>query len=202
MRKTESAAVPELVLPRGVADLVEQVDTSQRHPGLQLDKLSPPGDQKAQRQAIEAVCGAARNEALLNALSFRRATLLENLVARRFQAVTTGPLTLHLARASGLENAGIHLHPVYGFVCLPGSGLKGMARAWAETVWLGGQSDRAAARNYIRAVFGWTASTDTGKARQTDDTPVRDGHRAGSVVFHDARGRQKTTIKSDTEIRI
>lgn len=187
MRKTENAAVPEkLVLPRSVADLVEQVDRSQRHPGLQLDKLSPPGDQKAQRQAIEAVCGAARSEALLNDLSSRRDTLLENLGARRFQAATSGPLTLHLARVSGLENAGIHLHPVYGFVCLPGSGLKGMARAWAETVWLEGQSDRAAARDRIRAVFGWRSPTDTGKARRADDTPAPDGPRAGAVVFHDA----------------
>ncbi len=185
--RTESAAVPaRLVLPSSAADLVEQLDVSKRHPGLQLDKLSPPGDQKAQRQAIEDVCGAARGEALLNALSSRRAKLLESLAARRFQAETTGPLTLHLARASGMENAGIHLHSVYGFVCLPGSGLKGMARAWAETVWLEDQDDRAAAWDRIRAVFGRTPATDAGKPWRPGDAAPADGSRAGAVVFHDA----------------
>ena len=56
--------------------------------------------------------------------------------ALRWRCATTGPLTLHLVRASALENAGICLHPLYGFVYLPGTGLKGMARAYAETVWL------------------------------------------------------------------
>lgn len=196
--RTESAALPtRLVLPRSAADLVEQVDVSQRHPGLQLDKLSPPGDQRTQRQAIEAVCDAARSEALLNDLSSRRATLLDNLAARRFQAATTGPLTLHLARASGLENAGIHLHPVYGFVCLPGSGLKGMARAWAETVWLADQDDRAGAWNRIRAVFGRTPATDAGKPWRPGNAAEPDGSRAGAVVFHDAWPTAWPHLESD-----
>ena len=196
--RTESAAVPaRLVLPRSAADLVEQVGLSERHPGLQLDKLSPPGDQRTQRQAIKAVCGAARGEALLNVLSSRRATLLESFAARRFQAETTGPLTLHLARASGLENAGIHLHPVYGFVCLPGSGLKGMARAWAETVWLADQDDRAGAWNRIRAVFGRTPATDAGKPWRPGDAAPTHGSRAGAVVFHDAWPTAWPHLESD-----
>ena len=48
--------------------------------------------------------------------------------ATTVSAITIGPLTLHLARASALENAGICLHSLYGFTYLPGSGLKGMAR--------------------------------------------------------------------------
>ena len=185
--RTMSAAMPvKLVLPRGVADLVGRTDVSDRHPGLQLDKLSPPGDQKAQRRAIDDVCAAARGEALLRDLSSRRAAVLDGLRARRFQATTAGPLTLHLARASGLENAGIHLHPVYGFVCLPGSGLKGMARAWAETIWLEGQDDPAAAWGRIRAVFGWTPATDARKSWQPDGVQAPAGSRAGAVVFHDA----------------
>ncbi len=57
----------------------------------------------------------------------------------------SGPLTLHLARASALENAGLCLHPIYGFAFLPGTGLKGLARAYAETVWLPSQTDPAEA---------------------------------------------------------
>ena len=185
--RTERAAPPvKLVLPRGVAELVRRVGVSDRHPGLQLDKLSPPGDQKAQRRAIDHVCAAARGEALLRDLSSRRTAMLDSLRAQHLQATTAGPLTLHLARASGLENAGIHLHPVYGFVCLPGSGLKGMARAWAETIWLVSQDDRAAARDRIRAAFGWTPATDAGKPRRPGGEPAPAGSLAGAVVFHDA----------------
>ena len=185
--RTERAAPPvKLVLPRGVAELVRRVGVSDRHPGLQLDKLSPPGDQKAQRRAIDHVCAAARGEALLRDLSSRRTAMLDGLRAQHLQATTAGPLTLHLARASGLENAGIHLHPVYGFVCLPGSGLKGMARAWAKTIWLAGQDDPAAAWERIRAVFGWTPATDGGKPRRPGGAQAPSGSRAGAVVFHDA----------------
>ena len=185
--RIEKAATPaDLVLPRGVADLVERVGVPDRHPGLQLDKLSPPGDQKAQRRAIDHVCAAARGAALLRELSSRRTAVLDGLRAQRLQATTAGPLTLHLARASGLENAGIHLHSLYGFVCLPGSGLKGMARAWAETIWLDSQDDRAAARERIRAVFGWTPATDAGKLWQSDSVQAPACSRAGAVVFHDA----------------
>jgi CRISPR-associated protein Cmr6 len=53
-----------------------------------------------------------------------------------FRCTTVSPLALHLARSSALENAGLCLHPLYGFAYLPGSGLKGMARAYAETIWL------------------------------------------------------------------
>ena len=185
--RTERAAPPvKLVLPRGVAELVRRVGVSDRHPGLQLDKLSPPGDQKAQRRAIDHVCAAARGEALLRDLSSRRTAMLDSLRAQHLQATTAGPLTLHLARASGLENAGIHLHPVYGFVCLPGSGLKGMARAWAETIWIEGQDDPAAAWDRIRAVFGWSPATDTRKPWQPDGVQDPVGSHAGAVVFHDA----------------
>ena len=58
-------------------------------------------------------------------MSLRRSRMLVACSATRFKATTVGPLTLHLARASGLENAGIHLHPIYGFASLPSSGLKG-----------------------------------------------------------------------------
>ena len=128
-----------LVLPRGVADLLQNVACAERHPGLQLDKFSRPGSQEVQRDAVERVCVAVGDPELLASLSHRRDKFLIRAGAKRFRAVTAGPLTLHLARTSGLENAGIHLHPVYGFACLPGSGLKGMARAYAETVWLGDQ---------------------------------------------------------------
>ena len=101
-------AVTGLVLPRGVADLLQNVACVERHPGLQLDRFSPPGSQEGQRDAVERVCVAAGNPELLSSLSRRRDTVLKRAGAKRFRAVTAGALTLHLARTSGLENAG---HP-------------------------------------------------------------------------------------------
>ncbi len=176
----------ELKLPNGVADLAEKIPCAERHPGLQLDKFSPPGNQKEQRQALDTVCDAKGSPGLLAALCQRRNTMLEHAGARRFRATTTGSLTLHLARASGLENAGINLHPIYGFACLPGSGLKGMARAYAETVWVADQGCPVAAWNETRSVFGWAVRSEKAKRWRPAGTDDADGSRAGAVVFHDA----------------
>ena len=102
---------------------------------------------------------------------------------------TTGPLTLHLSRPAALENAGICLHPLYGFAYLPGSGLKGMARAYAETVWLATQADPIQAWLQINNVFGWAPGSDSGKDWKPQGVPERakdDNARVGSIVFHDA----------------
>lgn len=185
---TETAPVPaELILPKDASALLEKVDHQRRHPGLQLDKLSPPCKEEVQKKhEVEKVCQAAGAPGLLSALWKRRESMLSAIGAERFRATTAGSLTLHLARASGLENAGIHLHPVYGFACLPGSGLKGMTRAYAETVWLADQSDRVAAWNDIRTVFGWAAGSEQDKHWKPDGLGEPDGSVAGAVVFHDA----------------
>ena len=175
-----------LVLPRSVADLLQRVACAERHPGLQLDKFSPLGKQDVQRYAVERACGATGDATLLSSLSLRRSRMFERAGARRFRAVTAGPLTLHLARASGLENAGIHLHPVYGFACLPGSGLKGMARAYAETVWVQDQPDPGVAWKDILAVFGWAVRSESTKSWKPSDAAEPEGSHAGAVVFHDA----------------
>ena len=118
------------------------------HPGLFLDKYVPswsdalPPDKLSewvQRPAVEAVVRLSQNTPAglpFPALCSRRAQMLRSLRADVFRGTTSGPLTLHLARASALENAGLCLHPLYGFAYLPGTGLKGLARAYAETVWL------------------------------------------------------------------
>ncbi len=106
-----------------------------------------------------------------------------------FSATTIGPLTLHLARASALENAGICLHALYGFTYLPASGLKGMARAYAETMWLPTQADRSQAWKTIEEVFGWAPGSDRGKGWKPQGILERareDSASAGSIVFHDA----------------
>ncbi len=180
-------------LPRSTAALIEGVNPGEQHPGLQLDKyprqlLNPEENPKNaegwQLSAIGRVCAAKGPEALFPDLAGRRKRLLESVGGLFAQGVTTGPLTLHLSRATALENVGICLHPIYGFPFLPGTGLKGMTQAWAETVWLQSQRDRAQGWSRIGRVFG-VADTPLWKERQ------RRGARhappaAGDIVFHDA----------------
>lgn len=142
------------------------------HPGLALDKLVYRySDQNLAKASLKKVvevnerqhgeCQRQQNHWYRRLFErWQQVTARLGEDSLQFRCTTTGPLTLHLARASALENAGICLHPLYGFVYLPGTGLKGMARAYAETV--------AQARDEeIAAVFGDTES-------------------AGSIVFHDA----------------
>ncbi len=195
-----------LVLPQSTLNLLNRVPVTSRHPGLQLDKLSIPGDQTVQKRALDDVIRA--NDAITTSDSefqkFRQRWLssIQSSGAPSgtlLRCTTTGPLTLHLARASALENAGICLHPLYGFVYLPGSGLKGMARAYAETVWLPAQTDARAAWRKIEDVFGWAPNPDRMQQRRDPHHPaekrfvVENDPRSpeikahvGDVIFHDA----------------
>ena len=175
-----------LVLPESTRGLLTSIGTigPKRHPGLQLDKFSPAGESKEQRDALQHVCHCAGDDDLLAALRARREAVLRNTGARVFACETTGPLTLHLARAAALENVGICLHPVYGFVYLPGSGLKGMASAYAETVWLPTQHDRQAAWGTIERVFGCPLVESYGMteaAHQMASNPLAGPRKPGAV---------------------
>jgi CRISPR-associated protein Cmr6 len=91
-----------------------------------------------------------------------------------------------LSRATALENAGIALHPLYGFAYLPGSGLKGAARAYAETVWLPAQSDQVAASQQIIDVFGCAPGSERDKEWLPAVRQEAEVSQAGAVAFHDA----------------
>jgi len=179
MTPDEMTTDKTLCLPGSACDLIGKVGMPARHPGLQLDKLSWAGQQDRQKSAIDAVTecrGGNDFNDLLKRLSVRRDIMLKTLAARRFRGRTIGALTLHLARPHALENAGLALHPTYGFAWLPGSGLKGMTRAWAETVRQRQEGDAAASQ--IEAAFG------TPKA-------------AGRIVFHDAWPERWPRLRRD-----
>lgn len=168
--------------------------TPDRHAGLLLDKLGqfggsasdPARKQEDQKAILEQVAGLdGRGEALARSAATRQ-TLLEGTRARRWAASTLGPLTLHLSRATAHENAGICLHPVYGFVYLPGSGLKGAARAYAELAWLPQQPDAAEAWKTIQRVFGASPGSDNFRSWVKELTAIDPkASQAGVVVFHD-----------------
>lgn len=184
-----------LTLPRSTLTLLDKVDISERHPGLQLDKLSPAGDMKDQKPALEKVVGSHCDGRLLADLLARRDDTLKSLNAQRLPMISCGPLTLHLSRSGVLENAGIALHPIYGFVYLLGSGIKGLARAYAETVWAPSQLNKEEAWRQIEKAFGWSPGSERHKFPQPkkglpgwrpSEITAPDGSAVGRLVFHDA----------------
>lgn len=194
-------------LPEAVRNLTHQIT----HPGLLLDKYVESWDPRAdtgklservQRPALQKVVQLAQKEP--EGLGFAQLVnrwlgILGYRQAVGFQARTIGSLTLHLARASALENAGICLHPIYGFVYMPGTGLKGMARSFAETIWLPAQTDQRQAWRQIEDVFGWAPNPDRraqindpnhpAQLRRQDETDPKSPEiqaSSGNIVFYDA----------------
>jgi len=177
-----------LPLPKRAAELIDQVKSGY-HPGLALDKhLDPPADAEKQKPLLQRVCSGGADPKLLDSLNERRRQALPSAIL--WSGKSSGPLTLHLSRATALESAGIALHPIYGFAYLPGSGLKGLARAWAERVWLEAQPDRNAAVRQIRQVFGYAPNSERGKSWIPEEIVRDPGGSAGSVIFHDAWPRR------------
>lgn len=163
------------------------------HPGLWLDKFAIPCDQKKQHEEIRHICelnkkAKEHDGELLKEIHARRKKIFDALEEHcfKFTAQTTGPFTLHLARASALENAGICLHPVYGFVYIPGTAIKGMAHAFACEVWLPTQSNKQEAWDKVCKVFGWAPSPWLNKLAERHEVKVNDGASVGAIVFHDA----------------
>lgn len=139
---------------------------AQCHPGLLLDKWHDPWstNKTFAREQLKRVIAAARDNALLRRARARFAEGTPACV--RWTRRTSGPLTLHLSRAGSFENAGICLHPVYGFAYLPGTSLKGLARAYARSVVRAVPAD-------VEEVLG------KGVSREQEGA-------AGAVVFYDA----------------
>jgi CRISPR-associated protein Cmr6 len=200
-----------LPLPKSM----QQKAAGNTHPGLALDKYVASWDpdsrdsgklqEKIQKPVLEKVVSLSQRQidgTLFSAVTERRKRVLSGLNAALFSCSTTSPLSMHLARAASLENAGICLHPLYGFAYLPGSGIKGMARAYAESVWLPAQpkSGTNEAKGKIEAVFGRSPASGrknrhgvphntTDQSRNEDSADVGKAESrecAGCVVFHDA----------------
>jgi CRISPR-associated protein Cmr6 len=155
------------------------------------DPDAPPGklSERVQRPAVLRVVELARTAPPgldFDSLRRRHDCVLDASGARRLPASTAGPLTLHLARASALENAGICLHPIYGFVHLPGSGVKGLAHSYACEVWLPAQSDQEAAWAKVCAAFGWAPSPWLKDLARRHGRKAPEDASAGAIVFHDA----------------
>lgn len=192
-------------LPSNIQLLVKQ----NTHPGLAIDKyvdsygLHGGWSENVQKPALNNLVKLSKIEPAelhYTSLQNRHKTTMADLGAILFEAVTTNPLAIHLAKGSALENAGICLHPIHGFVYLPGSGLKGMSRAFAETQWLDRQPDKIVAWQTIEQVFGWAPNSDDNKSWKPDGIPKRgkdDKESAGNIIFHDAWPSKWPSIQID-----
>src|ERR1039457_4153816 len=104
----------QLPLPARRDGRLRIVEPATSHPGLRLDKycLRPQErSQEDQKKERDAVARCVPNPAVLREGLERRRTAVAPLEAMLWSQETAGPLTLHLARTSPLENAGIALHP-------------------------------------------------------------------------------------------
>lgn len=151
-----------------LAVLVNSVNVE--HPGLFLDRymsynddLFDEYDQGVQRPHI------SKTIAIMQAASVHDESILQQWlplslpVRIRWHQTTVWRMTMHLSRAASTENASVCLHPVYGFPYIPGTGLKGMTRAYAHIVEKKDENDAD-----IQRIFGNLANG------------------SGTVVFHDA----------------
>ena len=145
------------------------------NPSLYLDKFTGYLSQEDAKDVLNKITKLTEN----NYIPQKRLDLLQNLpnfTNKKFK--TQGPFTIHLSRDIALENTGICFHPIYGFVYIPGSGIKGLARAYAEQVWKpdqNKQNKKEQAEKTIIEIFG---------NENTEKDPTK--MKAGKVVFHDA----------------
>ena len=136
------------------------------HPGLLLEKWHQEAERgRPAKEQLARATLATGDEAILRAVSERRRAVLSD--SRLWRRKTAGALSLHLASSGSFENAGLCLHPLYGFAYIPGTAIKGLARAYATTV-------AKAAADDIEAVFG------------PDNIAADEPGAAGAVVFYEA----------------
>jgi CRISPR-associated protein Cmr6 len=108
---------------------------SPQNPGLIFDRFAPDWgsstDKEAKKKAFQEVEGAAKrvDTPLLSAWGARWEATVRNTNADPFSLRTDWRFIAGLGRKGSLE-AGFTFHR-YGFPMLPGSSVKGIARAWA-----------------------------------------------------------------------
>lgn len=145
-------------------------------------------DSKEFRHAVSKRTQEFVKEHIAN-LAIRQQATLQSMKSsgwqvESFNATTDSRLIIGLGGTSVIET-GMTLHPLYGFPYLPGSGLKGLARAYAEIA--ENFPNDETKKNLLLEIFG---SMD--KTRHSDD------NRQGKVFFMD--GLPTTFPKLDLDI--
>jgi CRISPR-associated protein Cmr6 len=102
-----------------------------QNPGLLFERYTPDlrGSQ-AKQNALKDVCRCKPDSRALDAYRHRLSALVKAADAITFQAKTNWRFVTGVGRNTPFE-VGFTFHRLYGFPIIPGSGLKGLARAWA-----------------------------------------------------------------------
>ncbi|MFZ5996178.1 MAG: type III-B CRISPR module RAMP protein Cmr6 [Nitrospirota bacterium] len=125
----------------------------------------------------QSIC-VKESKAIIDALSKRQSMIIQGLKSSgwhvvSFDAITDSRLIIGLGGTSVIET-GMTLHPLYGFPYLPGSGLKGLARAYAEIA--KDFADEETKRKLLLEIFG---------SDHKDPKEAIEDNRQGRVFFMD-----------------
>ncbi|MGC9400647.1 MAG: type III-B CRISPR module RAMP protein Cmr6 [Anaerolineae bacterium] len=119
-------------LPSDTQAVLQRYPRKCQNPGLLFERYTPDlRGKEAKQQALEAICRCKPNHRALDAYRHRLRVLVESADAITFQAKTDWRFVTGLGRNTPFE-VGFTFHRLYGFPVIPGSSLKGLARAWAH----------------------------------------------------------------------
>jgi len=147
-----------------------------QNPGLLFEKYSPilGSETKLKRQVLKKVQQCKPSRRALGAYRDRWRAMVKAAEATPFDAKTDWRFITGLGRKSPLE-VGFTFHRIYGFPIIPGSGLKGLARAWAYFALLeAAPESNPEEHSDFRAIFGYTSQGS------------EDESAAGGAVFFEA----------------
>lgn len=170
-------------------------DLSAAHKGLLFERFYDNGsennssenasDSGARYRYLDQLVGKAGDKDLIDQTVARRIRLVTDLGGEFGVFRTDGYFVTGMGNDHPAEN-GFTWHPVLGTPCLPGSGVKGLLRAWMETCVLAdaGPEDR---RQRLHEWFGCDAGAQTGEG----------GGKAGDLIFFDALPLEPPVISVD-----
>lgn len=183
----------DFCLPKDTAAIAAQMFLSHKstlHPGLLMDRFPTEThikDQKNQKPHLDHIVK-------VGSWPDYKATIkhLQGGDDDIFCVKSRSRIASHLSRAGGLENANCCLHPVYGFAYLPGSGLKGLAAAYAwhlkQTL---SEQDQKPFQEEVQRIFGWGPGSPGVQDLDNDDM------QAGEIIFHDAFATEPPKLEVD-----
>lgn len=170
------------------SEALNALDVAKRceSPALRLSKYVKIGGESKKNEVEFIVACANKNMCLPEPFTEKGERIVATLKSR-----------LIVNQAGGiLENAGLCLHPHFGYPYIPGSAVKGLARhaAWCE--W-NAEKDEAKKREIaseIVAVFGYPTGDETldSELKSLEQTPCR-----GSICFLAAVPEEKVKLTSD-----
>ncbi|MFB3764881.1 MAG: type III-B CRISPR module RAMP protein Cmr6 [Methanotrichaceae archaeon] len=138
-------------LPGDTLQVLQRFQLDQcRNPGLLFSRYAPDWQTNAtlKKAGLEVVQAAGLDTNLLDAYRQRWRSMVASQQGEVFEATTEWRLIVGLGQKGPLE-VGFTFHRLYGFPIIPGSGLKGLARAYAYLVEGRDESDED-----FRGVFG------------------------------------------------